>query len=340
MRLPASFVLFKTVHGFRRAPRLWYVVVCIVWLSTACNPSGSNATIVVTKVVEDTPIALSTLAPTLAANTPQPSSTAIRSQQITATPQVPLPLADISDLKKSLDLVLASGGEWHAAIHGPDRVLLYDHEAEAVIHPASTIKIAIAMLVFKWLEGQKGGLEKNLLTGPLHAGRSYGQLLDAMLVFSEEDATQKLQDALVEGVGWKGIEQLLTAWGAPNTRLVPRRSTAVDMSNLLMDIYAFNLPSAKTSHMILSLMAKQTVGDTVRLWKLKDVLPAGAIIYNKRGSLTDPLIVADVGIVVLPAKGPFYICIFGYSHGETIFEDLDMTIGRFALEWYKLETIH
>jgi hypothetical protein len=319
---------------------MWYVVVCLVWLSAACNPSRSNATIGATMAVADTPIALWTRASTVVIDTLQPSSTATVSQQMTATPQASLPLADLPDMKKSLDLVLASGGEWHAAIHGPDRTLLYDHQAEVVIHPASTIKIAIAMLVYKWLEGQDGGLEKNLLAGPIHAGRSYEQLLEAMLVSSEEDAAQKLQDAVVEGIGWKGIEQLLTEWGAPHTRLVPRRSTALDMSNLLLDIYAFNLPSPQGSHLILSLLAKQTAGDTVRLWKLKEVLPDGAVIYNKRGSLTDPVIVADVGIVVLPGKGPFYICIFGYSHGETIFEDLDKTIGRFALEWYKLESIH
>lgn len=274
--------------------------------------------------------------------TPEPGKRILPTVGITPTqilqPTSQLEIELTPNRKIGLDAVLADGGEWHAVIYNPDGDLLYAHQADAVIHPASTIKTAIAMLVLYWLDGQDGGLERNMASGPANAGRSYTQLLQAMLVSSEEDAAQILQDAAVEGLGWGRINQLLSEWGAPNTRLVPRRSTALEMCHLLVGLYSRKLPSPQTSRIILDLMARQTQGDTVRLWKLKEVLPDGAIIYNKRGSLTDPVIVADTGIVFLPGRGPYYLCIFGYSNGDVIFEDLDQTIGDFAVQWYKIES--
>jgi len=240
-------------------------------------------------------------------------------------------------MRQRLDEILAEGGTWHAIIQGPDGEIIYERGSESVLHPASAIKTVIAMLILDWMEAQPGGIEKQLDSGPLHAGRSYRQLLQAMLVVSEEEAAQTLQDAAVEGLGWKRIGELLIEWGAPNTRLVPRRSTARDIAILLDGIYHNRLLSARASAIILDHMAAKTAGDTARIWRLANVLPPSAVIYNKRGSLTDPLIVADTGIVLLPDEGAYIICVFGYSNGDVIYEELDQRIGDFALAWYKLQ---
>lgn len=332
-----SATTIKRVLRQRRSiglPCFWMGLLLVVGLVASCSAKpGTSPGESIRPGATIPTLSKDTQTPEIKKNT-QLAPTKILMPQIQATWQPTVGLT--ADMKSALDAVLAGGGDWHAEIHDPDGKVIYAYQANSVIHPASTIKIAIAMLILDWLEKLDGGLEKNLTSGPNHAGRSYEQLLRAMLVPSEEDAAQILQDAAVEGLGWGQINQLLIEWGAPNTRLVPRRSTAADMSNLLIDLYRQNLPSPKTSRIILDLLAIQTPGDNVRLWKLKDVLPEGAVIYNKRGSLTDPVIVADVGIILLPERGPFYICIFGYSHGDVIFEDLDKTIGRFALEWYRL----
>jgi len=98
----------------------------------------------------------------------------------------------------------------------------------------------------------------------------------------------------------------------------------------------------------LSDLATVTPGDTARLWKLNEVLPAGSKIYNKRGTLTDPaLIVADAGIIQLPDGEAYILCLFGYPEGIEIpfvndrvtYEDLDAVIGDFAIAWYQAQFV-
>jgi hypothetical protein len=276
-----------------------------------------------------------------------PSSTATHLPQLTLTPTQPKPTAlpltstatpvsSTDTLKAKLDPILAHGGEWHVILRDQDGSVVYEKSSDALIHPASVIKVAIGMLTFSWLEENYADLDKALETGPIGAGRSYGQLLQAMLVFSEEDAAQALQDDLVKNMGWKAIDGRLEQWGASHTALSPRRSTARDISELFIDLYRRQLPTPGTSARILAYLSQVTKGDTVRLWKLNGLLPDGSHIYNKRGSLTDPMIVADAGIIVLPDGHAYYLMLFGYPSGSATFEDLDKTISDFALAWYTL----
>ena len=239
------------------------------------------------------------------------------------------------DWKKILDPVLDAGGVWHVLVRGPNGKIVYEREAGDLIHPASVIKVAIGMLALDWLKEQYGNLSDILQMGPIGAGRSYAQLLKAMLVNSEEEAADLLQKALVDGYGWKRINQRLAEWGAVHTTLVPRRSSAEDMVNLLSDLYEKSTPSIEGSRILLDLLATVSQGDTVRLWKIKSMLPPDAMIFNKRGSLTDPMIVADAGIIQLPDGSWYYLCLFGYPDTKVTFEDLDKTIGDFAVAWYR-----
>jgi hypothetical protein len=246
----------------------------------------------------------------------------------------PTPPGNSASMATFLDPVLAEGGIWHAVIRAPDGSIQYSHEAADIVHPASVIKVPLAMATMAWLQKQYPSLAKGLSYGPVGAGRSYDQLLRAALVVSEEDAAQILEQNLIQKVGVKKLTEELTGWGAPETSFVPRRSSAEEMCNVLSALYDRHEPSYEASQLILGWMAAKTSGDSVRLWRLADVLPEGSTIYNKRGSLTDPMIVADAGIIEIPQKGAYKICIFGYPDGKTTFEDLDRIIGDFALEWY------
>jgi beta-lactamase class A len=220
-------------------------------------------------------------------------------------------------------------------VTGPGGESLYERQAAEIIHPASTIKIAIGMLAMEMLVRKDPELRTILDGGPPTVGRSYAQLLKAMIVSSEEDAAQALQDAVVADLGWKEIDHLLMEWGAPDTRLVPRRSSAADLTHLLMDLYARGLPSQGSSRYILRLMAEVTGGDTGRIWKLKAQVPPGTMIFNKRGTLLDPMVVADIGIVDIPGQGPYYLCILGYPSKDETYEYLDQRIGDFAVAWFQ-----
>jgi hypothetical protein len=87
-------------------------------------------------------------------------------------------------------------------------------------------------------------------------------------------------------------------------------------------------------------MAQVTGGDRGRLWALQELAPQQIEIFNKRASLTDPLIVGDAGIIVLTkADGTteaYAACLLGYADGNVTYERLEELIGDCVLAWYRL----
>jgi hypothetical protein len=238
-----------------------------------------------------------------------------------------------------LNKTINQGGEWHVVVKQVGSAIEFERGADSSIHPASIIKLPIGMLVVKMITGQDQELETSLQSAPPRAGRTYEQLLRAMLVLSEETATDILEGDLRSQQGEAWIRQSLDAWNARGTILEPRRSTATDIAGLWECLYDHSCLGDKNSNYLLSLLAEKTSGDAVRLWRLAPSLPVGSVIYNKRGSLTNPLIVADAGIIVLPDGRAFILCLFGYPDGWTGFEKLDQIIGDFANAWYQVRIV-
>jgi hypothetical protein len=239
------------------------------------------------------------------------------------------------NLERSLNTVLDRGGKWFVLVKPVGESVDFERNADIELHPASVIKIPLAMLVIHTLEKGDGGLKKALQEGPVGAGRNFGQLLYASLVNSEEDATGILEQYALQTIGAEKIHVQLSAWGASHTTLEPRRSTARDITGLLEGLYQKRLLSDESSQMVLDMLGVITKGDTSRLWKLSGTLPQGSKIYNKRGTLTDPvLIVADAGIVVQADGKAYILSLFGYPDGYVTYEDLDAILGDFAVAWY------
>lgn len=90
---------------------------------------------------------------------------------------------------------------------------------------------------------------------------------------------------------------------------------------------------------MLNALGEVTSGDSVRLWKLSPFLPPGAVLYNKRGSLTNPMIVADAGILAMPDGNAYFIGLVGNPDDWTTFEELDQTISEFAQTWYQIQIV-
>jgi hypothetical protein len=233
-----------------------------------------------------------------------------------------------TQLRTGLDaLLLPVAGTWHASIQQFNGDLLYQFDPYVAFHPASTIKVPIAMAFFHWLENENVTSWNAYLADHGVKRRSYAQLLEAMLVDSEEDATQVLVDYL--GKPW--LDDLWESWGLPSTRIDPRRSSASDTLAALHALYAGELISAPARAYILDLMGTYTSNDDARLGLLRPQLPAATRIYNKRGSLVEwPRVVADSGILQLPGAGsPAYIfSLHGIGKNEAGYDDLEVTFDQ------------
>ncbi len=230
------------------------------------------------------------------------------------------------ELSATIDEILAAnGGEWHILIRDSQGETIYSRNAYRRLHAASVIKIPVALLFFSALENnptRPENLTEYLSTrGP---GRTYAQLLTAMLVNSEEEATEELSAAIRK---WGlDVPKTLTAWGAPNTDINLRTSTASELAGLLQGLYDGNLASPQAREIILPLMAEYTPNDETRLGKLAEFLP-GWQLYNKRGTVVEGLLVVGDAAILIPPQGEdgksYVLVIMGYP-GEVPTNDLLM----------------
>lgn len=226
-------------------------------------------------------------------------------------------------LRAGLDeLLLPAAGEWYARIQQVDGALLYQFAPYVAFHPASTIKVPVALGFYHWLESQNVNDWDEYLTEHGVKQRSYAQLLRAMLVESEEEATE----ILVEFLGKAKLDELWQSWGLFSTKIDPRRSSARDVQATLESLLGGNWVSEAARMQILDLMGTYTPNDEARLGLLRAQLPTGTRIYNKRGSLVDwPRVVADSAIIQLPGDGPAYIfTLHGIGRDEAGYDDLEI----------------
>jgi len=226
-------------------------------------------------------------------------------------------------LRARLDeLLLAAEGDWYGTIKQIDGSLLYQFNPYASFHPASTIKVPIAMGFYQWLEEQQIGDWAGFLDQHGADGRSYASLLRAMLVESEEEATETLIDDL--GAGW--LEDTWKDWGLMATHVDPRRSSATEILGLLEHLYKGTRLSSACNTAIMAYMSTFTANDNTRIGRLRPTLPRGSVIYNKRGSLVDwPMVVADSAIIELPSSA-YIFTLHGIGHGKASYESLEATL--------------
>ena len=229
-------------------------------------------------------------------------------------------------LRAELDgLLLAATGTWYASIQQVDGPLLYQFNPYAAFHPASTIKVPIALGFYHWLEAQSIPDWASYLTAHGVGGRSYSQLLQAMLVDSEEEATETLVNFL--GKAW--LDELWLGWGLEKTKIDPRRSSARELISTFEALYAGTWVSSPARAQILALLAGYTPSDDTRLGLLRPRLPARTVIYNKRGSLVVwPRVVADSGLIELPNSDVYMFSLHGVGKNVAGYEELEATLNQ------------
>jgi len=236
------------------------------------------------------------------------------------------------ELIKAIDRVLAkNGGKWYVLIREIGRPNLYAREIREPVHPASTIKVPIAMLFFHWLTKKNPqNLQKALKLGI--DDRSYEQLLKAMLVVSEEKATESILKALE--LAREDLNKVLKEWGTETIDVIKRIGSARDMAILFEGLYGDYL-SEEARRFILDALKVYSSGDDTRWGAIRKKLPEGYQFYNKRGTITDDfLAVADWAIIECPSssgKKTYLLGAFGFKGEKTTnYESLVKTIEEMA----------
>lgn len=208
---------------------------------------------------------------------------------------------------------------------------LFESLPNQQFHPASMIKIPLAMVTLKILE-EKGYFSSDLQsTG--YDGRTLEQLMFAMVVKSEEDATESLL-RFMRALGRE--DRILNDWGIFDTSLEPRKTTAYDMVNLLEGLYSGAFLNVDMRSYLLSLMSAYTENDTKYLGVLSSIL-GRSTLYNKRGTLLDPAIVADMGILVFN-DNVYFLVISGtpIKDGSVSFEGIKTSIENFSTAFARI----
>jgi beta-lactamase class A len=272
---------------------------------------------------------------TLNSQIPTPTETQFTSTQI--FPQATLPYQHKHPkLDQNIDQIITqSGGRWHIVIKEVEGDTFYSLLTEQRINIASVVKVPLALLFFAALE-EKGVSEYQLIehiqsTGT--GGRTFEQLLEAMMVQSEEDATKVIADYIDE---YLNVPAQLRDWQLDDIDLEARRYSAAGVASLFERLYQGEFVSPTAQRLILGYLSEYTPNDETRIGTLRNVIPENYQIYNKRGSLLTPYVVGDSAIIENP-EGPDYILtIFAYnSEPKTTYEILDQAVGEIALAFWE-----
>jgi beta-lactamase class A len=204
--------------------------------------------------------------------------------------------SDLDDLFRDIESTLreAPSGEWSVYIEDLDRGDVLSIRGEEILHPASTIKLAIAMDLLRWMDEHP---DVSWQSGPPNAGRNYAQLLHALLVWSEEDAAAILTSFL-DALPDHSLNNQIQEWGAGNSSVTPRRATAKDLAKLLIRLERGQLLSDAGTDRMLSILREPSNGDDERLGGgLPDCLRTS--LAHKTGTTFERGlgVVGDVGLV-------------------------------------------
>lgn len=244
------------------------------------------------------------------------------------------------------DIVNKSRGDWHVLINNLNsNKIIAEFGSRIPHHSASVIKVPISMAVMSQLESEVSNEQdlNNILMNRGYKGRSFNQLLSAMLVFSEEEATASLIDYIL----FKGqnTSDLIASWGADSTVFSSRYSTAEDTKQFFSHIYDFKTFKYSLSHKyLLDLLSRKTESDLTRLGTLPNFGVNIDQIYNKRGSIAKGItVVADSGIVRINTsdnklgKKSFFISLTGRPRQniEVTYDTLEVELLSFVQAFAK-----
>ena len=268
----------------------------------------------------------STTAPTQTPSPVQPTKTIKTTQSL---------LSIQGELTQNIEQIIAqTGGRWHIIIKEIDGSDLYILEPERRINIASVVKVPLALLFFEALEQKEipeGQLREYLQTRGT-GGRTFDQLLRAMLVKSEEDATEILDEYIRATIN---VPIQLAEWDLTSLDLVSRRYTPTGIAAIFENLYLGKYVNPTAREILLEYLNEYTPNDDLRIGVLLNLLPTDHKIYNKRGSLLTPYVVADCAIIENPNGTDYLLIQFAYnSEPKTTYEALEAAQADIALAFW------
>ena len=207
------------------------------------------------------------------------------------------------------------GGKWHIHIQELGGKELFEWRDGIGYHPASTIKVPIAISVMKNIseryktEIKEKGLEEVLSKKGL-GGRTFKQLLSSMLVESEEDATELCVSFVNEN---GSIDKSFEEIGLSETTYLPRRSSQRDLYKAWEELFLGESLSKESKAFVIRMLNEYTENDDKLLGTLKDDFD-DIDIWNKRVAVVTSGLytIQDTGIVRIGNRF-FFIGIAGTS---------------------------
>lgn len=262
-------------------------------------------------------------------NIPTATATPIKDNTPTPGPSVITPTQPVQSLT-DLEDTLIDGVDWYYQIESSDGTIFLSRNFEESFHPASMIKVPTAMVVLKILENEGKTLADIQSYGV--SGRNFADLLEAMIVRSEESATDTLE---FYARGDNRLRKTLDQWELTETTYDPRRSTVKDLMTSLRLLDSGDALSAEYQSFLLDLMGRYTEYDAILLGKLLVNLPDCQFL-NKRGTLLNPTIASDMGILRC-GEHSWYLVVAGTpaANSTKTFEDIQTCIESFALAFGK-----
>ena len=276
----------------------------------------------VNSATKEIPSPTDVVLPTLSMTVPIQTST---SQAKVETPSPTATQISITDLS-SLESEIIPGVDWYILIRDANTGNnLFERNADSSFPPASMIKIPTAMAVLSILQDQGRTLEDLKTTGI--NGRNFDSLLEAMVVRSEESATDALE---YFARGENQLRKKLDGWGLVNTKYDPRTSTASELLNSLELLNTGTALNRENTQYLLNLMDAFTENDQILLGNFNTQLPECEFL-DKRGTMLNPTIVADMGILKC-GENSWYLVVAGTPSVDSTatFEDIQASIERFA----------
>lgn len=221
------------------------------------------------------------------------------------------PIADPSpaavELAANIDSIIdQTGGIWHIQFKEVGGEVLYSRLADTRIHPASFNKLALAALFLNTLEAQGVEVTADYLSTQGIDGRSFDQLLRAMLLYFEDYPSELLQSWFPASVD---PNDAIRDLGYGNTLISPRQTTVSDISRLLEDLYTGELLQPAARQIILDALVPS---ETNPLNAIRNSLEPADVFYAKHGSITeDHLTVAEIAIFTWKGN-PYSITLVAY----------------------------
>jgi beta-lactamase class A len=182
---------------------------------------------------------------------------------LVSTADVPAQPSRGADLQTQVEAIVASApsGRWGVSIENLNTGEVIAIHAEETFHPASTVKLAIGIAMMAYLETHP---EVTLHDGPGNRARSFEQLLQAMLIPSEEQAAGMLLEYLNSRPDVH-LQEQVESWGAVHTTIEPRSSTPADLALLWKRLYRGELLSKSLTDELLAILRTLSAGDELRI---------------------------------------------------------------------------